>query len=162
MSKSRNVSVLIDNVLPPSDAVYDSSWNGNLDTPTKNAVYDKIETTAKRDEVQTFTAGQRGEVTALTDATNIASDFNDSNFFSVTLAGNRTLDNPSNLVAGQSGSIFITQDATGSRTLAYGSYWDFAGGTAPSLSTVANTVDRLDYVVRTSTSIHAVLSKAWA
>jgi hypothetical protein len=111
---------------------------------------------------QSFTAAQRGEVTELTDVANIASDFNDSNFFSVTLGGNRTLDNPSNLVAGQSGSIFITQDATGSRTLAFGSYWDFAGGTTPSLSTVADTVDRLDYVVRTSTSIHAVLSKAWA
>lgn len=117
---------------------------------------------AKVGVVQTYTAGQRGAVTALTDGTNIASNFNDSNFFSVTLAGNRILDNPSNLVAGQSGSIFITQDATGSRTLAYGSYWDFAGGTAPSLSTAANTVDRLDYVVRTSTSIHAVLSKAWS
>jgi hypothetical protein len=114
------------------------------------------------DRAETLTAAKRGEVTALTDGANIAPNFDDSNFFSVTLAGNRTLGNPSNLVAGQSGSIFITQDATGSRTLAYGSYWDFAGGTAPSLSTVANTVDRLDYVVRSSTSIHAQLSKAWS
>lgn len=66
------------------------------------------------------------------------------------------------MVAGQSGSIFITQDATGSRTLAFGSYWDFAGGVAPSLSTGANVVDRLDYVVRNSTSIHTQLSKAWS
>jgi hypothetical protein len=62
------------------------------------------------------------------------------------------------MVAGQSGSIFIVQDGTGSRTLAYGSYWDFAGGTAPTLTTTANAVDRIDYVVRSSTSIHAVFT----
>lgn len=114
------------------------------------------------DRPETLTAAKRGEVTALTSGTNIASNFNDSNFFSVTLAGNATLDNPTNLTEGQSGSIFISQDATGGRTLAYGSYWDFAGGVVPSLSTGANVVDRLDYVVRSSTSIHAQLSKAWS
>lgn len=118
--------------------------------------------TAKTNVAQVYTSGQRGEVTALTDGATITPNFNDSNFFSVTLAGNRVLANPTNLVAGQSGCIFITQDATGSRTLAYGSYWDFAGGTAPSLSTGAGKVDRLDYVVRTASSIHAVLSKDWS
>ena len=110
----------------------------------------------------TFTAAQRGEITSLTDEATITPNFNDSNFFSVTLEGNRTLANPTNLVAGQSGSIFITQDASGSRALAFGSYWDFAGGVAPSVSTGANVVDRLDYVVRNSTSIHTQLTKAWS
>ena len=118
--------------------------------------------TAFTDVAQTYTAAQRGSITALTDATNIATDMSLNNFFSVTLGGNRTLDNPTNIVAGQSGSIFITQDGTGSRTLAYGSFWDFAGGTAPTLSTAANAVDRLDYVVRTTGSIHAQLTKAWS
>ena len=108
--------------------------------------------------VQTFTSGQRGEITALSDGATITPDFADSNNFSVTLGGNRTLANPSNIVAGQSGSFFITQDGTGSRTLAYGSYYDFAGGTAPTLSTAASAVDRIDYVVRTTTSIHAVFT----
>lgn len=114
------------------------------------------------DQNQTFTAAQRGAIVALADGATITPDMNASNFFSVTLAGNRTLGNPTNITPGQSGSIFITQDGTGSRTLAYGSYWDFAGGTAPSLSTAANAVDRLDYLVRTATSIHAVLTKAWS
>lgn len=109
---------------------------------------------------QTFSAAQTGSITALTDAANIATDLALNNFFSVTLAGNRTLNNPTNIVAGQSGSIFITQDATGSRTLAFGTYWDFAGGTVSTLSTAANSVDRLDYLVRTTTSIHCVLTKA--
>lgn len=114
--------------------------------------------TAKTDVAQTFTAGQRGEVTTLTDGANISVDLSASNNFAVTLAGNRTLDNPTNIVAGQSGSIFIVQDGTGSRTLAYGSYYDFAGGTAPTLSTAASAVDRIDYVVRSATSIHAVFT----
>lgn len=118
--------------------------------------------TAKTDVAQTFTAGQRAEVTALTDAATISVDFADSNNFSVTLGGNRTLGNPTNQVAGQSGSIFVTQDGTGGRTLAYSSNWDFAGGTAPTLSTAANAIDRIDYIVRASGSIHAVLTKAFS
>ena len=113
---------------------------------------------AQLSAVQTFTAGQSGEITGLTDGATITPDFADSNNFSVTLAGNRTLANPSNIVAGQSGSFFISQDATGSRTLAYGSNYDFIGGTAPTLSTAANAVDRIDYVVRTATSIHCVFT----
>jgi len=114
--------------------------------------------TAKTDVAQTYTAGQRGEITALTDGSTITPDLADSNNFSVTLGGNRTLANPSNIVAGQSGSFFISQDGTGSRTLAYGSYYDFIGGTAPTLSTAANAVDRIDYIVRSSTSIHCVFT----
>jgi hypothetical protein len=118
--------------------------------------------TAKVDVAQTFTAGQRGEVTTLTDAATVAVDFADSNNFVVTLSGNRTLGNPTNQVAGQSGSIFVAQDGTGSRTLAYSSDWEFAGGTAPTLSTAASAVDRIDYIVRASTSIHAVFTAAYS
>ena len=109
-------------------------------------------------DAQTFTGAQRGEITALTDAASIATDLALSNNFSVTLAGNRTLANPTNIVAGQSGSIFITQDGTGSRTLAYGSYFKFVAGTAPVLSTAAAAIDRIDYVVKSSTAIQAVAS----
>tara|TARA_R110002167_G_scaffold157643_1_gene352667 strand:+ start:663 stop:1067 length:405 start_codon:yes stop_codon:yes gene_type:complete len=102
--------------------------------------------------------GIAGAITALTDAATITPDLNASNNFSVTLAGNRTLANPTNITAGQSGSIFVTQDGTGSRTLAYGSYFKFAAGTAPTLSTAAASVDRIDYVVASATKIHAVAS----
>ena len=107
---------------------------------------------------QTFTAGQRGQITALTDATSIATNLALSNNFSFQLGGNRTLADPTNISAGQSGSFFITQDGTGSRTLAYGSKFKFPGGTAPVLSTAANSVDRVDYVVASSSIIHAVAS----
>ena len=78
-------------------------------TNTANTANSTANAAATLTAVQTFTAGQRGEVTALTDAASIATDLALSNNFSVTLAGNRTLANPTNTVAGQSGSIFITQ-----------------------------------------------------
>jgi hypothetical protein len=102
------------------------------------------------------------DVQALTDGTNISVDFNVGQNFTVTLAGNRTLDNPTNCVAGQVGSIFVVQDGTGSRTLAYGTSWDFPAGTAPTLSTDAAAIDRIDYIVHTSTDVHAVLTKAYS
>ena len=107
--------------------------------------------------VQSFTAAQRGTISALTDGATITADFAVANNFSVTLGGNRTLANPSNQTAGQSGCIWITQDGTGSRTLAYGSQWDFTGGTAPTLSTTAAAVDCLVYAVQSSTKITATL-----
>lgn len=106
----------------------------------------------------TFTAAQRGAISALTDGATITPDLATSNNFSVTLGGNRTLANPTNIVAGQSGSIFVSQDGTGSRTLAYGTYWKFPAGTAPTLTTTASAVDRIDYIVRSSTSIHCVFT----
>ena len=113
--------------------------------------------TAKTDVAQSFTAAQRGTISALTDGATITADFAVANNFSVTLGGNRTLANPSNQTAGQSGCIWITQDGTGSRTLAYGSQWDFTGGTAPTLSTTAAAVDCLVYAVQSSTKITATL-----
>jgi hypothetical protein len=106
---------------------------------------------------QSFTQAQRGAVVALTDGATITPNFATGNNFSVTLAGNRTLASPTNLTAGQHGSITITQDATGSRTLAYGSSWKFSGGTAPSLTTTANAVDVLAYYVESATRITAKL-----
>jgi len=103
------------------------------------------------------TANAYMQIDALTDASTIAVDMSVGNNFSVTLGGNRTLGNPTNLTAGQSGVIFITQDGTGSRTLAYSSYWDFPSQTAPTLTTTANAVDVLIYTVRSSTSIAAQL-----
>ena len=102
------------------------------------------------------------DLVTLTDGANIATDLNTGQNFVVTLGGNRTLDNPTNCVAGQVGSIFIVQDGTGSRTLAYGTSWDFPDGTAPTLSTSINSADRLDYIVFTSTDVQAILTKAYS
>ena len=117
---------------------------------------DTINGYAQLSSAQTFTGGQAGSITALTDGATITPDFSANNGFSVTLGGNRTLANPTNLVAGQSGVILVTQDGTGSRTLAYGSYWKFPGGTAPTLTTTAAAVDALVYYVGSTTQIDTV------
>jgi trimeric autotransporter adhesin len=95
---------------------------------------------------------------SLTDGATIAVNFNTAQNFIVQLAGNRTLENPTNCVAGQTGSIVIVQDGTGSRTLSYGTSWNFIGGTAPTLSTGVSAVDRIDYIVYTSTAVQAIAS----
>ena len=96
------------------------------------------------------------DIVSLTDGTNIAVDFNAGQNFAVQLAGNRTLESPTNCVAGQTGSIFVIQDGTGGRTLSYGTNWKFAGGTAPTLSTAISAVDRIDYIAYTSTAVQAI------
>ena len=108
--------------------------------------------------VTTIQNGAVAVIGTLTDAATITPDFAANCNFAIVLGGNRTIANPTNLTAGQSGSIFLIQDATGSRTAAWGSYWDFPGGTAPTLTTAANSVDRVDYIVRSSTSIHTVFT----
>lgn len=97
-------------------------------------------------------------ITAATSSTGITLDFGASVHHSVTLAHNTTFAAPSNQVVGQSGSIIITQDGTGSRTAAFNAAFKFVGGTAPTLSTAANAVDRIDYLVVAVGSIHAVIS----
>lgn len=106
---------------------------------------------------ETFTGAKRGTVVPLTDGATITPDFAAGNNFSVTLGGNRTLANPSNIGVGQSGVITITQDGTGSRTLAFGSYWKFTGGDTPSLTAAAGAVDVLAYYVESATRITAKL-----
>jgi hypothetical protein len=106
---------------------------------------------------QTFSKAQRGAITALTDGATITPDFSAANNFSVTLGGNRTLANPTNITAGQSGIIVITQDGTGSRTLAFGSNWKFPNGTAPTLTTTASKVDVLAYYCESASRISAQL-----
>ena len=97
-------------------------------------------------------------ITAASDGSTITLDLGANTHQSVTLGGNRTFAAPSNQTVGQSGSIFITQDGTGSRTASFNSAFKFVGGTAPTLSTAANAVDRIDYVIKSSNVIHCAVS----
>lgn len=92
------------------------------------------------------------EVT-LTDAASIALDLSSGFDFTVTLGGNRTLANPTNAKVGQRGRIRVVQDATGSRTLSFGTSYEFRGGVAAVLTTAANAQDVLYYDVISSTRI---------
>jgi len=107
----------------------------------------------------TFTGAQIGTVTALT-STSAAMAINlaTNNNFSHTTTENTTLSAPSNPVAGQSGVITITQGGT-ARTLAYNTFWKFAGGTVPTLTATAGAVDVLAYNVESATRCTAQLIK---
>lgn len=89
----------------------------------------------------TFSGAQTVPWTTLTDAATIFVDASFSNNFRVTLGGNRTLANPSNLVDGQILNFRFKQDATGGRLLGFDTKYKFAGGTAPTASTAANARD---------------------
>ena len=92
--------------------------------------------------VNVFTRNQSTTPSPLTSAATVVVDASLSNTFKLTLAINATLANPTNLTDGMLLYTRIKQDATGSRTLGYGSMYKFSGGT-PVLSTAANAVDLL-------------------
>ena len=105
-----------------------------------------------------LTGGAAANITALSDGATITIDMATACHHSVTLGGNRTFAAPSNQVVGQSGSIFITQDGTGSRTASFNAAFKFVGGTAPTLTTGAGLTDRIDYIIKSSNVIHCAVS----
>jgi hypothetical protein len=92
-----------------------------------------------------YTKQQYIDLTTLTDGANISWDLNNQ-VVQVTLAGNRTLDNPTNKQAGATYVLIVKQDGSGSRTLAYGTEYKFAGGITPTLSTGINDIDIITFV----------------
>ena len=84
-----------------------------------------------------------------------------SNVFTTTFTANVTvapsLNNPKD---GQTINWFITQDATGSRTVTWPTSFKWAGGVAGALTTAANAVDLLVATYRSSTGFwYAALAK---
>ena len=109
--------------------------------------------------INTYSKPVIGQQVTLTSSSNAtALDLSLSNNFKLTLGENSTLSQPSNEVAGQSGSIIVIQDGSGSRTLAYHSHYKWPGGTVPTLSTAANAVDRIDYIVEAADKVHCVIT----
>jgi hypothetical protein len=87
-------------------------------------------------------------------------DFSASNNFDITLEGNSTLAPSVSPSGGQSGAVYIRQDGTGGRTLAYSGGWSFSNGSAPTLTTTASGTDLLAYYAASSTTIVANLIAA--
>jgi len=77
----------------------------------------------------------------LTDGATIDWNLSTQQVAKVTLAGNRTLNAPSNQQAGAFYSLAIIQDGTGSRTLTFNSAYKFTGAVAPVLTTTASAKD---------------------
>jgi hypothetical protein len=111
--------------------------------------------TAKTDVAQEFTALQTCDVEVLSDGATVTPT-GALSLHTLTLGGNRTLANPTTITAGATYVFKITQDGTGSRTLSWGAAYDWAGGTAPTLSTGAGDVDVFSGISLDGTSIQMV------
>jgi hypothetical protein len=95
----------------------------------------------------------------LTDGATISTNAALGNHFRVTLAGNRTLANPTGAADGQLLTFSITQDATGSRTITLGSAFHFGTDiTSITLSTTANVTDKLGVQYNQSTGNFDVIA----
>lgn len=92
-------------------------------------------------------------VTALTDAANIATNAALGNTFTVTLGGNRNLSAPTNPVNGQKITYRITQDGTGNRGLTFDAVFNFGLDIISFVpSTGANKTDYIGCIYNGSTS----------
>lgn len=120
-------------------------------------------TLAATDVSQQYTKNQRSAVVALVDGANIATDLSLGNIFEVTLAGNRTLDNPTNMVKGMTWIVIVNQDATANRTLAFGGQYDWGDEGAPSFAgQTANKSNVLSFIALSSTQIAGTAMKGFA
>ena len=98
-------------------------------------------------------AGGADTLTDTSNTGNVALDFSQYQNFILTFTGNVTLTNPTTEVIGQSGFIICIQDGTGSRTLSLGTDYETAGAAGITLSTDANAVDMIPYVVQSASNI---------
>lgn len=113
--------------------------------------------TAKKDVKQTWTAQQTPMNSALTDGATI--NWNgDTNgqVVSVTLADNRTLAAPTNVVENACYVLRVHQDATGGRTLTWNAAYKFPGGYIPILTNTATAVDIFTFIGGTSNVLYCV------
>ena len=100
-------------------------------------------TIAGLEKAQEFTKTQNFDATTLTDGASISWDASANQVTSVTIADNRTMAAPTNLVDGAVYLLVIIQDGTGSRTMSWNAVFKFTGGTAPTLTTTASAKDIL-------------------
>ena len=149
--KIRGSQIILDDTA--GDVMIQADENGSVDLYHNGSK--KIETASGG---ISLTGGAAANITALSDGATITIDMATACHHSVTLGGNRTFAAPSNQVVGQAGSIFITQDGTGSRTAAFNAAFKFVGGTAPTLTTGAGLTDRIDYIIKSSNVIHCAVS----
>lgn len=151
-------SLGIDTIVTSTKTVTVDNLLGTSDLGTSVQAYDVD--TAKTDVVQTFTAAQRGTISALgaVSAGTTTLNFATANNFSLSLpaGGTVTLATPSNITAGQSGCIVVTQNGTTAATVAYSTAWKWVGG-APSVSTTLSSVNVITYFVESASRITAQL-----
>ena len=136
---SYNISssnIVFDSALTASDSIDFITVLGdvlNIGTPSDGTV-----TTSKLADTSVTAAKFSYAEATLTDGATIDWNAQSAPVAKVTLGGNRTLNAPTNGVAGQFISLLVIQDGTGSRTLTWNAVYEFTADTAPTLTTTAN------------------------
>ena len=96
---------------------------------------------------QEFTKTQNFDATTLTDGAAIDWDASANQVTSVTLAGDRTFNAPTNMKDGGVYVLSLIQDTSGTRLIStWNSVYKFAAGTAPTLTTTASARDVLVFL----------------
>jgi hypothetical protein len=82
--------------------------------------------------------------------------------WSISGAG-KTMANPQNATKiGQKGIVYLVQGVASATITTWGSNWKFPGGTKPTLSTAANAVDIVSYVVGSGNTLYCTFSAGFA
>lgn len=101
-------------------------------------------------QVGAYSLQQYFAAQALTDAASVAWNLNTQQaatlLMTAGVGSTRALANPTNMVAGGTYTLVITQSSTGSNALTYNTAYKFPGGTKPTLSTANNAVDILTFI----------------
>jgi len=140
-----DVAMMTNRLVPNAD--YIGSLTANTETAYNAITWNDATTKPTWQELtdeQVVYDAEISNIRILIDAANISWDSLVKPICTITLGGNRTLDNPTNLVADCVYTLIIKQDATGNRTLTYGNVYIFPGG-APTLSTGANAIDKIEF-----------------
>lgn len=93
---------------------------------------------------------------ALTDTSTVAWDWSTACYGKLSTTQSFTASNPTNMVAGQTCQLTISQDATGSRIVTWSANYVWPGGTKFVLSTGASKVDTITCYAFTTSNIQCV------
>lgn len=93
---------------------------------------------ARTNEAQTYSQPQRVGLKTLTYGSTVTIDLNEGNAFELTMSGNPTIANPSNIASAIGQEIFIV--FRGEYQPSFGSYWKFPGGEAPTFDGDLNVI----------------------
>ena len=100
---------------------------------------------ALHNSVQSYTKQQYFKTAYVSGASDITLDLHETQVCDVELTDDRAINNPTNMRAGAFYTIAIKQDTTGSRTVSWGSSFEFGDDGIPTLSTGANKADILSF-----------------
>jgi hypothetical protein len=95
----------------------------------------------------------------LTDAATVALSWTAGLNRTLTLGGDRTMQNPSGGIPGTIRHVRIIQDGTGNRTLAWGNQYKFPGGTAPTITIAAGSVDLVEILCVTASRFEVKITQ---